>query len=86
LRVRSCQSVELAGYGLRRLANRFVTANQIGIRVDQYNLVVSQTAGPLKIKKHGTASEKRLDVAIERRRVVASEFGQELALPANPFE
>ena len=38
------------------------------------------------MKKHGAAAQKRLNVTLEGRRIVLSEDGEKLPLPARPFQ
>jgi hypothetical protein len=84
--VRGRQPFQLAGHGVRVGADRFVAADQIRVRVDQYDIAIAKPPGAVKVEEHRAAAKERLDVAVEPRRIEASQVRQQLALAAGPFQ
>ena len=78
-------AVELARHASGSIADRFVAADQIGVRIDQDHVVVAQASGAVQIEEHGAAAEERLDVAIERCGIETAQIRQELTFAAAHF-
>jgi hypothetical protein len=80
------QLVKRGDDGLRLVAHRSVTANEIRVEIDQPRRAPLEAACPVQIKENGAAADERLQVAMEGGGVVPAQGREELALPASPFQ
>ena len=85
-RVAGRQRVERIGDGVRRVAHRFVASDQVGVRIDEDDIVVAQPAGAVQIEEDGAAAEERFDVCAELGRIKPAQLRQELTLTADPLQ
>jgi len=63
-----------------------VTANEVGVVVDEPGLSAFEPAGRMEIEKDGAAAEERFDVALEGDRIESAERRKQLAFAARPFQ
>src|SRR5262249_6529659 len=71
---------------VRQVADTLVTANQVGVRIDQDDVASREPSRPMQIEEDGAASEERLDVPAEFTRIETADLGKELALAASPLQ
>src|SRR4051812_14569865 len=84
--MRGLQPSERGDHRVRLVTNSSITAHQIRIHVGEPRASPIEQAAGVKIEEHSAAAEERLDVPIERRRVVSGESVEELAFTASPFQ
>ena len=83
---RRSQLIQRAGDCVGCVAHGLVATDQIGIRIDQHDVVIAETASAVQVEEHGAAADKWLDVAVEGARIQAAEMRQQLPLAAGPFQ
>src|SRR5207248_9225336 len=84
-RVRRREPFERVGDRVRRVANRLVAADQIGVRVDEHHTVVAQPPRCVQIEEYGAAPDEWFDVSIERTWIEPAKMRQQLTFAAGPF-
>ena len=83
--VRLCQPFEFTRDVVGVIADCFVAADQIRVRVDQDRIVIAQPSAAVEIEEHGAAAEERLDVAVEGGWIEAPETGRSCRFPPAHF-
>jgi hypothetical protein len=84
--VLSGEPLQFSNHNVHVITNGGITADQVGVGVDENAVTVSKKAPVVKVKENGAAAQKGLEITFVLQRIEAPEYWQQLALATRPFE